>query len=111
MTEPRSRRGADRLAADYHRGKRAETEVGRRLTMALDRLSASRGDNVAQVFHAVHAIQYGYMDANRDRPSQAPDVTFGQLTAEELVATLSWLLTLAYNAKFTVGEAEALPDD
>ena len=98
-------------AIRYRKAKAAETEVGRRLLLALGRLSASRSDNVAQVFHAVHYIQYGYATDSGTRPPEAPDVTFDQRTAEELVTALNWLLLRAYNAKLTVGEVDGLPDD
>ena len=111
-TKPqRHARKNEARAERYRRGKRAEAEVARRLTLALDRLGASRGDNVAQVFHAVHYIQYGYAGDSRTLPADAPDITFDQRTAEELVTTLSWLLIRAYNTKLTVGETDALPDD
>jgi hypothetical protein len=109
--QERRQRKTEARAERYRRSKSAEAEVGRRLGLALDRLSAASGGNVAQVFHAVHYIQRGYADDSRLRPADSPDVTFPQATSEELVTTLNWLLTLARNAKWTVAEVEALPDE
>lgn len=115
-TEPttklqRRQRKNEERAERYRRGRAAETEIARRLARALDRLNVSRGDNVAQVFHAVHFIQYGYAGDSRDRPPESPDITFDQRTAQDLVSTLSFLLHNASNAKLTVGESDALPDE
>lgn len=93
----------------YRRGKAAQKEVDRRLTLAIDRLRVaieSGGGNPAQFLHAVHYIQRGWADDSRIVPREAPDVHISQGEAEAIALKLHGLLQLATNTRSTFGEAE-----
>lgn len=100
-----SRRNATR-EAQYRRSKAAQTEVERRLTLAVDRLRVARDPNPAQILHAVHYLDRGWADDSRSVPPDSPDFRLGHDTAERLALDLYTMLTWATNAKSTFGEAE-----
>ena len=106
-------READRREERYRRGKRAEAEVLRRLTLALDRINvASQGTNPAQFLHAVHYIARGWTGSfspendSRSVPRDAPDFTLTHTEAEPLALALHHMFMVAKNAKWTVDEGD-----
>lgn len=99
----------------YRRGKRAEAEVLRRLTRALDRLNVSaqgEGGTPAQFLHAVHYIERGWTGSfspendSHSVPRDAPDFALSHDEAESIALALHQMFVIAKNARHTVGEAE-----
>lgn len=106
-------REAERRAARYAAGRRAEAEVLRRLTKALDRINvAAQGDNPAQFLHAIHYLQRGWTGSfspendSRSVPRDAPDFTIADTQAEALALALDNIFRLAKNAKRAVEESD-----
>jgi hypothetical protein len=103
----------ERRAERYATGKRAEAEVLRRLTKALDRINvASQGNNPAQFLHAMHYLQRGWTGSfspendSRSVPRDAPAFTLADTATEALALALDNMFQLAKNAKYSVEESD-----
>ncbi len=105
----------ERRATRYAKGKAAEKEVLRRLTLALDRINVAQqgeGGSPSQFLHAIHYLQRGWTGSfspendSRSVPSEAPEFTLNALAAESLALALDHMFRLARNAKRTVGEVD-----
>lgn len=116
MTPTTRSREADRRSERYRRGKAAEAEVLRRLTLALDRLNVNaqsdQGGIPAQFLHAVHYLERGWTGSfspendSRSVPRDAPDFNLGAIEAEALALALHHMFLIARNAKWTVAETD-----
>jgi hypothetical protein len=98
-------KSAEARAKRWDRSKAAQTEVERRLSLALDRIRVANDPNPAQFIHAIHYIQRGWATGDA-APGEAPYLNLTHEHAERIALDLHTLYVWALNAKLTVAEAD-----